>query len=313
MALSVRSSETASSRPPIPWVVASTLLLVASPLAAAQGPAHRLRAAAPLRTATVAVGAGTALDPPGETGAGPEAHRVSPVLLSALLPGAGQYVRDERRWVGYVAAEALAWFFHLDRRSEGRELRDRYRELAWQEARQQMGPRVVGDFEYYERLSFWSRSGGWDVDAEPGLQPETDPATYNGMIWQRARGLFFGDDPESVGPGDPAWEEALDFYRDEAYGPELLWDWTGANDERRRFDELIEESDDHLSTATTLLGIVLLNHVASAADAFISGRLDRATGGRVESRLGIRPVRGALPGPLGTPRAGLHLDLQIRP
>jgi len=241
-----------------------------------------------------------------------QASGISPVLLSAVVPGVGQYARGERRWVGYAAAEALAWFFHLERRGEGRDLRDRYRELAWQEARQRMGPRVVGDFEYYERLSAWRRSGGWDIDEDAGLQPETDPATFNGMIWQRARGLFFGEDPGSVEPGDPEWERALDFYREEAYGPELLWDWGAADADRRRFGELIEESDDHLSTATTLLGVVLLNHVASATDAFISGRLERATGGRVEAGVAVAPHAGAPSGRLRAALPGLRLDVRIR-
>ena len=211
---------------------------------------------------------------------------------SLLLPGSGQHALGQRRWMAYAAVELGAAVMYLDRRWSGHDLRDRYRELAWSAARDGRGPAVVDDFEYYERLITWTSSGAWDRDVDaPGLQPETDPATYNGSIWQQAQDLFFGPDPASVRPGDPAWEQALQYYQTRAYGPEFLWDWSDDPEARERYADLLDDSDDDLRTATTMLGILLANHLVSAADAFLSARARAASGDRVDLRLRLDRTR----------------------
>lgn len=214
------------------------------------------------------------------------------VLASAFLPGSGQLLRDQQRGWVYLAAEALAWYLHVDRRRDGNRLRAAYRDLAWDAARIQDGPRRDESFRYYERLSRWTSSGAFDTDpSRPGIQPEEDPETYNGAVWARARALFFGEAPDEVRSGDPAWDEALALYRSEAYGPGYLWDWGGAHHERTRFANLIRRSDDHLQEATTMLGLIVANHVLSAADAFISHRLERASGRRMSTHLSVGAAR----------------------
>ena len=192
--------------------------------------------------------------------------------FSAVLPGAGQYILDQRRSWAYVAAEALGWVFYIDRRSEGVDLRAGYRDLAWMEARVQAGPRTEGDFEYYERMTKWRTSGAFDVDpGTPGVQPETDPATFNGDAWGLARQIFLpgqGTVPES----DPRYQRALEYYEGRAYGPEFLWDWTGKEGEQEEFAALIRRSDDRFRQATNILGLVFANHVVSTVDAFLSAR-----------------------------------------
>jgi hypothetical protein len=230
-------------------------------------------------------------------------------LYSLVLPGAGQFVRSQRRWLVYGALEGLGWYLYLDRRGEGHDLRDAYRELAWDVARDRNGPRVVDDFEYYERMGVWTSSGAWDSDGTAaGVQPETDATTYNGAIWLRATEIFFGSDPD-VGPGDPAWESALAYYAERAYPPELLWDWSGTGDAAGRFRSLVRESDDELKEATVMLGLIVANHVLSAADAFVSARLDERTGGRVGGAVALIP--GLAPG--GRPAGRLVVQLEVRP
>lgn len=231
-------------------------------------------------------------------------------MYSLVLPGSGQHVQGQSRWLAYGAMEGVAWYLHLDRRGSGHDLRDAYRDLAWEVARDGTGPRVVGDFEYYERLTVWPRSGEWDAEPDdPGLQPETDAATYNGTIWDRATGIFFGPDPDAIGPGDPEWENALSYYEERAYPPELLWDWTTSGGERRRFAELVRESDEDLKEATVMLGVIVLNHVLSATDAYVSARLREETGGRVDAALSLEPtgIRHGRPG------AALALRIEVRP
>jgi hypothetical protein len=202
--------------------------------------------------------------------------------------------------MAYAALEAAAWLFRADRRSSGFELRDEYRTLAWEVARDGVGPRVVEDFEYYERLSYWPTSGAWDADpGTPGVQPEPDPSTYNGAIWQRAREIFLGLDP-GVGPDGPRWSQAMAYYQERAYGPELLWSWQGRGAAQADFGRLLRNSDEDLREATVMIGVILANHAISAADAFVSARLRERSEGRVEGGFAWLP--------LGVPRGeGLGL------
>ena len=194
---------------------------------------------------------------------------------SLLLPGTGQLLLGKMRWPAYAALEAIGWFIHLDRRREGRRLRNEYRELAWLAARAGAAePGVDGDWEYYERLEQWSTSGRWDADAErAGLQPESDPQAFNGSVWALARDLYL---PEEGGEDTEAHAQALEFYRERAYPPELLWDWTAEEVSLERYRELIDRSDTALRTATVVLGAVVANHLFSAVDAFVAARLSGA-------------------------------------
>jgi hypothetical protein len=214
--------------------------------------------------------------------------RLVPPALSALLPGAGQHVlHQDRKWL-YLALELGAWGFFLERRHAGDEYRDRYRDFAWDNARFQTGGRTDGDFAYYETLTHWARSGAFDRDGgSSGVQPELDGATYNGSVWDLAAGLFLPGGPGS-GEGDPGYPSALAYYTARAYGPEMLWDWSGAPGAQAEFSRLVDVSDSRFRQATTLLGIVIANHLLSAVDAYISA------GGAPPARLRIVPA--ALPG-----------------
>ena len=214
--------------------------------------------------------------------------RLVPPALSAVLPGAGQHVLgQQRKWV-YLALEIGGWAFFAERRHAGGEYRDRYRDYAWDNARLQSGGRVDGDFDYYETLTHWGRSGAFDRDAGAvGVQPELDPTAYNGSIWDLAARIFL---PGGVGSGetDPGYPSALAYYVERAYGPELLWDWSGAPGAQAEFSRLLDVSDSRYRQATTLLGLVIANHLLSAVDAYRSaGRSPAAQ---------LRLVPGELPG-----------------
>ncbi|MDX1493544.1 MAG: hypothetical protein R3253_05775, partial [Longimicrobiales bacterium] len=68
----------------------------------------------------------------------PEASPVKAAALSAVLPGAGQYVLDQDRSWAYLAVEAVGLAFYIDRRSDGSRVRNRYRDFAWTEADQRL-------------------------------------------------------------------------------------------------------------------------------------------------------------------------------
>jgi hypothetical protein len=74
--------------------------------------------------------------------------------------------------------------------------------------------------------------------------------------------------PES----DPAYQSALAYYRDRAYGTEFLWDWSGEEGAQSEFADLIVESDERFRQATNVVGAVIANHLVSAVDAYLSAR-----------------------------------------
>jgi hypothetical protein len=220
-------------------------------------------------------------------------------VASLVLPGAGQLLEERRRGWVYLALEGAVWTVWGLERHQGRSDRERYRDLAWEVARQGSGARVDGDFEYYERLARWERSGAFDQDpVRPGIQPETDPSTFNGDAWALALDIFGGGGTPPQ-PGEPAYEAALAFYAERAYGEAYLWDWTGAPASQDRFGSLIESSDDHFRRASLWLGGALLNRVVSALDAVLAAQT------RARASLAVHP------GPLES-RAAPSTTLQIR-
>ncbi len=210
---------------------------------------------------------------------------------SLLVPGWGQHVLGQRRTWAYLAVEATLWAIWADRRAAGADARAGYRDLAWTEARLPAGNRRDGDWAYYETLEKWARSGAYDADpARAGVQPEGDPGAYNGFIWQRARDLYFppGSAPSA---GDPAYERALAYYAQNAYGESFLWDWTGKETALHDYRELIHRSDDRFRQATTALGAVLANHLIAGVDAWLSAR--------VPAEVDLRLVPGSPTLPVG--------------
>lgn len=200
-------------------------------------------------------------------------------VASAILPGAGQFMLDEERWVPFAVLEAWGWITFFTNHGRSRDDAGRYRDLAWEVARRvSVGERRDTVFEYYETLSHWSTSGAFDADPEaPGIQPEPDGQTYNGDVWRLARSLLIpggGNAP----PGSPAHERALAYYMEHAIPAGYAWAWGPFGLEQERFRELIRSSDEAARAATLRLGMILANHMVSAVDALILARLREAVG-----------------------------------
>ena len=196
--------------------------------------------------------------------------RIPPPVLSLVVPGIGQAVQGQRRGWAYTALEVVGWVVYVDRRRSAGRYRARYRDLAWETARLHSTERIEGDFDYYERLLRWERSGRFDRDADAaGVQPEGDPSSFNGSIWDRAQRIY---GVVSEGPGAPAYEAALEYYGERAYDDGFLWDWTDQAEARDRYGALIGTSDARFQQATVALGLLFANHLISAADAFVSVR-----------------------------------------
>ncbi len=202
-------------------------------------------------------------------------------VASLAVPGLAQYRHGQRRWLVYAGLEALSVLYYVGARADALGLRDDYRDFAWLAARVDLGvgPRKDGDFDYYERLAQWGTSGRWDADpAFAGLQPERDPATYNGSIWLLASQIF-DLDPDAP-ERSPGYSRALDYYRSHGYRPEFLWAWREDSDDRSRYAALISRSDSRFKDARVALGVLAANHLCSALDGFITARLRALPEGR---------------------------------
>lgn len=195
-------------------------------------------------------------------------------LSSLVVPGLAQYRQGQHRWIAYAGVEIVSAVLYLGARADALGLRDEYRAFAWSAARSGFStePRQDGDFEYYERLTRWPTSGRWDSDsALEGLQPENDPSTYNGFVWALAMDIYNLD--PGAPQGSPGYVRALDYYRENGYGPPFLWTWREGSGDQRRFAGLITSSDSRFRDARLALGILVANHVFSALDGFITARL----------------------------------------
>ncbi len=195
-------------------------------------------------------------------------------LSSLVVPGLAQYRQGQRRWIAYAGLEVLSAVLYLGARADALGLKDDYRDFAWSTARSGLStePRRDGDFEYYERLTQWMTSGRWDADPVlDGVQPESDPSTYNGSVWALATQIFNLD--PAAPQQSPGYTRAMDYYRNNGYGPRFLWAWREGTGDRLRLSRLISRSDGRFKDARLALGVLAANHVVSAVDGFITARL----------------------------------------
>lgn len=195
-------------------------------------------------------------------------------LASAVIPGLGQLLAKNDRGAVYLVVETVFLARFIGEYRDGNREGERYRDLAFKIARRGFSPLLRDTaFGYFEEMAKFTESGPFDTDPGPGLAPPWDDRTFNGRIWRLARETFFAD-PDSVpAPESVEYQRAVEFYRRRAVGPGFLWSWRGAALEHDLFQQSILASDDAFRNATQQLGLLLINHLFSAVDAFVSHRL----------------------------------------
>jgi hypothetical protein len=205
---------------------------------------------------------------------------------SAILPGSGQAVLRQDRAIGYLAAEAYGWIrFAADLR-EARRQRSAYRQLAATVARAYFDEvKPSGNFEYYERMEHFVESGVFDASVVDGTQPETDPETFNGSLWLRARSTFWEDPTVPPPAGSDPYLSAVRYYEERAIRPEFRWSWRDAQLEQDLFRRTIDRSNDAYRRSLQDLGVILANHVLSTVDAYVTLRIRRLR--RSPERVGV--------------------------
>jgi hypothetical protein len=195
-------------------------------------------------------------------------------LSSAAIPGTGQLLGSQDRGAVYLLAEALFLVRFFAEQQEGNREERHYKDLAFQVARKPFNPTIRDTaFTYFEQMARFVESGPFDIDPGPALVPPRDERTFNGWIWKLARETFFSNPDSMPSPESMEYQRALEFYRRRAVGPNFRWSWRGAALEHDLFRVSIRASDRAFRNSTQYLGLILVNHLVSMVDAFVTERL----------------------------------------
>ncbi|MBX9854948.1 MAG: hypothetical protein K2Y26_05460 [Gemmatimonadaceae bacterium] len=240
----------------------------------AQSPVALRRTAAPLATPAATAGAQTT------------AWRADSVkapwwapLASLAVPGSGQYALGQQRSVAYLVAEGFLIVQYFSALRDGNRERDTYRSIAAEVARQPFaGPKPLGTWDYYETMQQFLESGAYDRIPGGGVDPETDPSTYNGARWLLARETFWRDPDNAPPVGSPEYQRALAFYLQYAVTDEYRWSWRDAQLQQDVYRQTINSANRSYQRAVNYLGLVAVNHLASLVDAYVSVRVRRFGG-----------------------------------
>lgn len=182
-------------------------------------------------------------------------------LISAIIPGGGQYILGNDRGVVYAAVEFLGWLkFAKDAREKSQQ-ESAFRDIARRVARANFSTtRPDGDWTYYEALRDWLQSGEYSLSGTD-LVPETDTSTFNGYTWKVAQATT------------ASRAQALVVYAQKAAHPDFRWSWENAQLQFDIYKRTTENRNDAAHAMTQDLTIIGLNHVISLVDAFATFRL----------------------------------------
>jgi hypothetical protein len=208
------------------------------------------------------------------------AQKFSPIA-SAILPGSGQYMLGDDRFIGYLAVEVLSWLQYSKNVREQAAQEAQYKSLARRVARASFAsgsPDQLPDAEwaYYEKMRDYAESGQYSLTAV-GLAPETNVDTYNGSRWALAQATF------------STREAALAEYMRTAVRPEYEWSWTNAKLQWDRYIRTTDKRNDASRAWGLNLMVIGANHALSMIDAFTTIRLRATT-----DRAGVTSVGAAI-------------------
>ncbi|MBY0488955.1 MAG: hypothetical protein K2R93_03860 [Gemmatimonadaceae bacterium] len=209
-------------------------------------------------------------------------------LASLAVPGAGQSMLKQPRSVAYVAAEAFLVIQYLAAERDGNRDRGAYRQLASEVARKPYGGTRIGTWDYYESMEKFLESGAYSKASSGAVEPETDPTTYNGARWLLARQNYWANPNVTPARNSPEYQRALAFYLASAVTDEYRWSWRDQQLQQDVYRQTIRSANRSYQRATTLLGVVAMNHLSSLIDAYISVRVRRFGTGKEGRTSGLR-------------------------
>jgi hypothetical protein len=208
-----------------------------------------------------------------------ERRRWAPVA-SLLLPGLGQELLHQDRFVAYLALEAWGVLEFANQRQEARRQQDRYRALAANVARALYGPTwPTGSGAYYESMEHYLESGVFDRVPGGDVDPDINADTYNGAMWLLARTTYWSDPNVAPSTESAEYRRAINFYLNRAVRAEYRWSWRNAQLEQDLYVRTIRRSNTAFREARNALGALLANHLLSSVDAFVTLRVEGLEGG----------------------------------
>lgn len=202
-------------------------------------------------------------------------------IASVVLPGSGQMMLGNDRFIGYLAVEALSWWKYAKDVSEQRSQEASFKSLARRQARSHFtdaAPDLLpdADWAYYEKMRDYLESGSYSLSTTGPVIPETDETTYNGSRWRLAQSTFSSRDA------------ALQKYLEDAVRPEFAWSWKSAQFQYDIFKQTTDKRNDAYRAGLTDLMIIGANHILSMVDAFSTIRLRAGTNANGQTAIGAR-------------------------
>ena len=188
-------------------------------------------------------------------------RRLAP-LMSAVLPGSGQFALGNDRFIVYTAAEVVGWWRFSKSTHEQSQQEAAFRGIARTVARSHFSSAPPdGDWTYYESMRDFLESGAYSLSNNGTVIPETDATTFNGHLWQQLLAT------------NATTGAALAAYELQAIKPDFQWSWRNAQLQYDQFIRTTDKRNDAHAAAVQDLIFIAANHVLSMVDAFATFRL----------------------------------------
>ncbi len=257
---------------------------------------------------------GQTVTPADSTPSAPKRIRLGPIsiprrdsswwvpLASAALPGTGQALLGQNRFVAYLAVDVWAFLGYLDQHSQQQRSTARYQALASNVARSLFpGDRPTGTWAYYEIMEHYIESGVFNLTPGGTFTPEVDITTYNGAAWLLARQTYWTNPNVQPDPSSSEYRLAFAFYTARAIQPQYRFSWRNAQLEQDVYVQEIGVRNQAARDARTQLGIMLANHLLSMVDAYVTLRVH----GELGAPGAPKSISATIPwAPFGRPSTG---------
>lgn len=199
-------------------------------------------------------------------------------LASAIVPGSGQLLLGDDRFVAYAAVEFLGWWKYFKDSHDQAIQEATFKDIARRVARSHFSTTLPdGPWSYYEDMRDFLESGRYSL-SDVTVVPETDTTTFNGQKWL----LELRTHPDSA--------SALAQYERDAIKPNFQWSWRNAQLQFDLYSRATILRNEAYLAGVHDLTIIGLNHLLSMVDAFTTLRL------RIRSEEdGRTSIEGSLP------------------